>query len=614
MRYIICFFLILILSIGGFSAPKNPAPKNIPKVSSAPSSSPESAAATEQENAEAHFNAGHSLFYKGSYKEALAEFVQALSYKPDRLKARCWMAKTYYRMGYYRSAVDQSNAALKLDPKDDFPRNLRSLAQKKLAVIAGRRAAKKTAPRQMVISNETVAENSSPTSALHSSPEAINEAAASTAEAASSQKMPVIIVNKKEPQHLISLDLRNVDISSVLQVFSKETGINVVAGHDVYGKVSVILNNVTPEEALDIILKSNGYTYSREGDMVQVFSSTEPARVEELPDGTFVRTFMIDYVDPDELLTTLTKLMPEDANIYATKGSKGIIVKGNADDIKRAEVLIRSLDIPPREVMVEAKVVSVDLSEAQSLGMNHLWTNPDNTTEKLKSTGNVINSPDWFNPTDTSSTTNPSGLYYEITNQNIQSIVEALATRTGFQVLSSPKVMALNDQKAEIKTGSQLGYNVSTVTNGVVSNTVQFLDVGTKLDITPSIKSDGLIQMEIHPEISDGLIDKVTGLPSKTSTETTTQLIVKDGQVIIIGGLIRDSVQKQVHGVPVLMDVPLIGSFFKRTELTTDKSEIIVLISPHIVNQKYTAEMEGKINEVEHQRQMSPAMTLDLLR
>ena len=614
MRYIICFFLISILSFGGFAAPKNPAPKNAQPASSAPSSSAESASVTRQGNAEAHFNAGHSLFYKGSYKEALSEFIESLSYKPDSLKARCWMAKTYYRMGHYRSAVDQCNAALKLDPKDDFPRNLRSLAQKKIATSTGRRTAKRSAPQPKVISNETVAENAPKTEELPFSSEATNPYSVSTSEAASSQKMPIIITTQKEPKHLISLDLRNVDISSVLQVFSKETGINVVAGHDVYGKVSVILNNVTPEDALDIILKSNGYTYTREGDMVQVFSSTEPARVEELPDGTFVRTFMIDYVDPEELLSTLTKLMPENANIYSTKGSKAIIVKGDANDIKRAEVLIRSLDIPPREVMVEAKVVSVDLSEAQSLGMNHLWTNPDNTTEKLKSTGNVLNSPDWFNPTDTSSTTNPSGLYYEITNQNIQSIVEALATRTGFQVLSSPKVMALNDQKAEIKTGSQLGYNVSTVTNGVVSNTVEFLDVGTKLDITPSIKSDGLIQMEIHPEISDGLIDKVTGLPSKTSTETTTQLIVKDGQVIIIGGLIRDSAQKEVHGVPVLMDLPIIGAFFKRTELTTDKSEIIVLISPHIVNQKFTAEMEGKINEVEQQRQMTPAMTLDLLR
>jgi type IV pilus assembly protein PilQ len=608
MRYIVCLFLISILSFSGFSAQKTTAPKQFPQAIAAPSPSAESKTVTEQEKAEAHFTSGYSLFFKGSYNEALAEFIKMLSYKPERLKARCWMAKTYYRMGYYRSAVSQCNAALKLDPKDDFPLNLRSLAQKKLA------AKRPAMPRPTAIFNKTVAENSVQTAALPPSAEAISAASASTIEAASSQKMPVIMVKKKEPQHLISLDLRNVDISSVLQVFSKETGINVVAGQDVYGKVSVILNNVTPEDALDIILRSNGYTYTREGDMVRVFSSTEPARVEELPDGTFVRTFMIDYVDPEELLSTLTKLMPEDANIYSTKGSKGIIVKGNANDIKRAEVLIRSLDIPPREVMVEAKVVSVSLSEGQSLGMNHLWTNPDNTTEKLKSTGNVINSPDWFNPTDTSATTNPSGLYYEITNQNIQSIVEALATRTGFQVLSSPKVMALNDQKAEIKTGSQLGYNVSTVTNGVVSNTVQFLDVGTKLDITPSIKSDGLIQMEIHPEISDGLIDKVTGLPSKTSTETTTQLIVKDGQVIIIGGLIRDSVQKQVHGVPVLMDVPLIGEFFKRTELTSEKSEIIVLISPHIVNQKYTAEMEGKINEIEQMRHASPAMTLDLFR
>jgi type II secretory pathway component GspD/PulD (secretin) len=378
---------------------------------------------------------------------------------------------------------------------------------------------------------------------------------------------------------------------------------SVIAGRDVYGKVTVILNKVSPEDALDVILKSNGYTYSIDGKVVQVYSSTEPARVEELPGGIFVRTFMINYVGPDELLATLTKLMPENANIYTTQGSKTVIVKGSANDIKRAEILIRNLDIPPRQVMVEAKIIEVSLNEAQSLGMNASWTNPDNATEIAQTKG-LANQP---------TATGAMGLYYSVTNQNMTSLVETLSTRTGFNILSSPRVMAMNEQKAEIITGSKLGYYVNTVTTTGTIQNVEFMDVGTKLEITPSVKSDGMIVMNIHPEISEGSI--VNNLPQKNSTETTTQLIVKDGQTIIIGGLVRDTQQKQTKGVTVLMDIPLFGSLLKRTDITSEKREVIVLITPHIVNAKYLSEMEGKAADMEQQkRDLTPSMPLDLLR
>ncbi len=511
--------------------------------------------------AQAYFEQGYLYYLEKSYNEAIPEFVKALGFEPGMAKARYWMAKTYYQQGRYRNTINQCNAVLAIKPNYTYAKSLMARAEKKLAAVRTPKAV--TAPK----------------------------------------KEPTVTVARKRTQRLISLDLRNVDISSVLQVFSKETGISVIAGRDVYGKVTVILNNVTPENALDIILKSNGYTYTRQGNIVQVYSSTEPARVEELPGGVFVRTFIINYVGPDELLATLTKLMPENASIYTTKGSKTMVVKGSADDIRRADVLIRNLDIPPRQVMVEAKIIEVSLNESQSMGMNNSWTNPDNATQILQTKG--LANP----PTATAAT----GLYYSITDQNITSLVESLATRTGFNILSSPKVMAMNEQKAEIITGSRLGYYVNTVTTtGLVQN-VEFMDVGTKLEITPSVKSDGMIVMDIHPEISEGSI--VNNLPQKNSTETTTQLIVKDGQTIIIGGLIRDTQKKDVKGVPVLMDVPILGAMFKRTDITSEKREIIVLITPRIVNSKYIEEMEIKAADMERQkREITPSMPVDLLR
>jgi type II secretory pathway component GspD/PulD (secretin) len=230
-------------------------------------------------------------------------------------------------------------------------------------------------------------------------------------------------------------------------------------------------------------------------------------------------------------------------------------------------------------------------------------TNPDGSI----STGQTINLAD--SPTAVGAT----GLYYTVTNTDMTSLVNALATRTGFNILSSPKVIALNNQKAEIITGSRLGYKIKTVTTTGMIESVEFLDVGTKLVMTPSIKSDGQIVMEIHPEISEGSI--INDLPQKNSTETTTKLIVKDGQTIVIGGLIRDTSKKEVKGVPILMDIPLIGMAFKSTNLTSEKKEVVVLITPHIYNAKLESEMDKKSSEIlSDKKDLSPVMPLDLAR
>jgi type IV pilus secretin PilQ/predicted competence protein len=578
MRYAICFLIVFTAATAAFPASSNVVSTSPVKTSQAKVQAPGT-------RAQEYFSQGYLYYLEKSYTEAIPEFVKALRFQPNMVKARYWMAKTYYELGRYKNTVNQCSAALAVAPRYKSARSLMLRAQKRLDARTSSRA------RTYRTRRRTAAR----TAAIR--PAAISSAA-KTPETRSEARTVI-----RDSQRPISLDLRNVDISSVLQILSRETGLSIIAGSDVYGKVTAILNNVPPQQALDIILKSNGYTYARQGDVVQVFSSSEPARVEELPGGVFVRTFIINYVGPDELLATLTKLMPEDASIYTTKGSKTVVIKGTADDLKRAEVLIRNLDIPPRQVMVEAKIIEVDLNETSALGINNAWTNPNNATQTLQTVG--LANP----PTGTGAT----GLFYSITDQNITTLVEALSTRTGFNILSSPKVMALNEQKAEILTGSELGYYVNTVTTtGLVQN-VEFMDVGTKLDITPSVKSDGMIIMDIHPEISDGSI--VNNLPQKNSTETTTQLIVKDGQTIVIGGLIRDTQQKEVKGVPVLMDVPFFGELLKRTDYTSEKKEIIVLMTPHIMNSKYIEEMEGNITDMERQRKdLTPSMPLDLVR
>ncbi len=555
MKRLLIISLIAFISIAAAASP------NL-GVGTSPNQGVGASAATDAERAQSYFRQGYLYYSENNYADAAPEFIKALKLDPKMAKAYYWLAKTNYKAGEYKRAIANCDAALSLDPKLPGVKDLQRSANAKLP-----------APKPV---------------------------AAATASRAKVLPAPA---EKTAKKRTITLDLRNVEISSVLQVFSSETGMNIIAGRDVYGKVTVMVKDMDPNEALDMILRSNGFQYTKEGNTIKVYSSGEPPRVEELPDGTFVRTFVINYIVAAELQDTLKKLMPETANIYTTGGSKTIVVKGSANDIRKAEILIRNLDIPPRQVMVEAKIVEVSLTESQHMGVNASHTNPENATEVVQTVGLA------GGPTDATAV----GLYYTITDASIPALLEVYANRTGFNILSSPKVLAMNDQKAEIITGSRLGYKVKTITTTGMVESVEFLDVGTKLVITPSIKSDGLIVMDIHPEISDGAI--VNELPQKNSTETTTKLIVKDGQTIVIGGLVRDTSQKSVKGVPILMDLPILGMLFKRTELISEKKEVIILITPRILDAKLAAEMESKITEIEKARKdITPSMPLDLAK
>ncbi len=365
-------------------------------------------------------------------------------------------------------------------------------------------------------------------------------------------------------------------------------------GKDVHGTVTVSLKNVTPQEALQIILEANDYTLVKEGNVLIVvpFPGAEkgaPVETELSEPGSKVQTraFDIYYIDPLDLKNTLTSLMPQELNIYHTKGSKTLVLEGPPPLVKKAARVIRKLDARPEQVMVEARIIEVNNQGEQKMGVNLTKTNPDNPTEVLTTKGLAAY------PTAATAT----GLYYNITSENVETLIEALSQKSGFNLLSAPKVLATHGQKAEIITGDRLGYKVSTITTTGLVESVEFLDVGTKLVFTPQIKDNGYILMDVHPEVSEGSI--VDGLPQKRTTETTTKLMVKDGQTIVIGGLIKDKSQQVNKGDPFISELPILGIPFRRMEITTEKKELIVLLTPHLISTRVIEEMAKPAQKLE---------------
>jgi len=167
-------------------------------------------------------------------------------------------------------------------------------------------------------------------------------------------------------------------------------------------------------------------------------------------------------------------------------------------------------------------------------------------------------------------------------------------------ILAAPQIMALDGETARLQVGDRLGFRVTTTTETSSLQSIEFLEVGTVMEVTPHIAKDGLIRMEINPKVSNGVVS-VLGLPSEQTTEVATQMIVEDGSTIVIGGLLNATKGRIRSQIPFLGDLPLVGWLFGRNTWVDDKSELVVLITPHIVGPNPSPYMQNKIDAARQQ-------------
>ena len=251
---------------------------------------------------------------------------------------------------------------------------------------------------------------------------------------------------------------------------------------------------------------------------------------------------------------------------------------------------------PPLQVQVEARLIELkagsgDTTKPSALGAS--W--------KVKSTKDAS---DYLqlSTTDTLTAAASSlGIYAQLLSGNVDVYLSALEKTIGYDLVASPWITALNHEEAEILIGSKYGYKTTlTTTTGTMQN-IEFLEVGTKLKFTPHINDDGYIIMEISPSVSEGQI--VNELPQENTTESKNKVLVKDGQSVVIGGLTKNYTSQVETGVPLLMQIPFLGALFRRTEIISEKREIMVIITPHIVTPEFLTQMAEQAQQLDTRRQ-----------
>ena len=195
-----------------------------------------------------------------------------------------------------------------------------------------------------------------------------------------------------------------------------------------------------------------------------------------------------------------------------------------------------------------------------------------------------------------------SGLRLGITSGDVAAFITALETITDTTVLANPKILAVNKQLGQVYIGQKIGYTSSTTqTQTSTTQQVEFLDTGTKLSFRPYIGDDGYIRMDIHPKDSSGTL-KTNEIPDEFSTELATNIMVRDGETVVIGGLFRDVVVTSRSQIPLLGDLPLVGAVFRGTTDTVTRQEVIVLLTPHIIDDPNETDGTAREDDVQRKR------------
>ena len=414
----------------------------------------------------------------------------------------------------------------------------------------------------------------------------------------------------------LSIHIQDADIREVLEMISEQGGLNILAANSVQGRVSASLNGVDIDTALAAILKSTGYTVRREGKFVFVGTATDLQLMDESVDKLGARIYRPNYIKATELQLLIQPLLtpnvgicsvssaseigigPDDNNVGGDTfaGGEAVLVRDFEAVLAQVDQVFEELDERPKQVAIEAMILSVKLNDKNTFGVDFALLR-DQANVRLVS-GRPL--------ADLAEMKFDGGLKFGFLDSSLGVFVTALEQIGDTDVIATPRLMCINKHRAQILIGAQLGYVNTTLTETSTAQNVQFLEIGTQLRLRPFISSDGLIRMEVHPELSTGSVRVVEGftLPDKELTQVTTNVMVRDGCTMIIGGLMREDLSTTTSQIPLLGSAPGIGFLFRQKVESQERREIIVLITPHIVYEPQDYE-EGERGASEFHRHHS---------
>jgi type IV pilus assembly protein PilQ len=407
----------------------------------------------------------------------------------------------------------------------------------------------------------------------------------------------------------ISVNLKDVDLKDFFRLIHEISGLNIVVDPDVSGSVTLVLIDVPWDQALDIVLRNNGLSSTLEGNVLRIATRSrlkseqeetrDLAKAREEAAEPVVVTRQLSYAQAAELEPTLKKFLTSRGEIIRDARTNTLIIRDVPAVIPRMDDIIKQLDRKSLQVEIEARVVQASRAFSRELGTNLAFSAGTGNRRSVVGGGLAQSSPfgpgflppplivggtQGQQPLVTNFPGTPtSALLFGNTWANValDVILSAAENRNIAKILSKPRVITQNNVQAEIKQGTRIP--VQTVVNNTIST--QFIDVPLRLLVKPQITAEGTIFLDIVIEKTaiDPGIARINGIPALATVQATTQVLLDDGGTVVIGGIMLTDNSTTTDQVPVLGSIPVIGYLFKRTRWSTSTQELLLFVTPRIL-------------------------------
>ncbi len=401
----------------------------------------------------------------------------------------------------------------------------------------------------------------------------------------------------------LSLNFQNVDVRRLLQVIGEFTGMNMVVSDSVGGSITLILKDVPWDQALDIIMQQKGLDMRKNGNVILIAPREEIATKEKLEfeskaqigdlEPLQTESFQMNYIKAKDMQSLLTDpkqpLLSKRGSANTEDRSNILFVRDTPSRLEEVRAMIAKVDIPSRQVMIEARIVEAGDSFAKNLGVRMLWNQTDRSGAVTVGGGQnfsgQLNSASLVNLPATPRSGTPGAMSFTLFNiaqtQFLNLEVSALEADGRGKVISSPRVMTANQVEAIIEQGVEIPYQQAT-SSGATS--VSFRKANLSLKVMPQITPDGRISMklDVNKDTPNTRLSTGAGVAIDTK-HVKTEVLIDNGGTVVIGGIYTQEVRNNTTRIPFFGDLPYIGFLFKNREWIDDKTELLVFVTPRIV-------------------------------
>ncbi|SEO35374.1 secretin N-terminal domain-containing protein [Propionispora vibrioides] len=392
----------------------------------------------------------------------------------------------------------------------------------------------------------------------------------------------------------ISLNFIQEDIRIVLHTLSLLSGVNMIIDESAAKDsptITVRMENVSLDTAIDLIAQAKGLTYHKVDNTI-IFERADVA------DSAVIK---LQYVTAPDMKDTITSAAEGlKVKVETDIPSNSLLVTGSSLGISRIKQIVGELDKRLQQVELEAKVVAISKSATKDLGISWTWDETPKSVEYDPPTYSYDSDTGKYVMTDQGTITRHAsssvgggypgiiqfgsspinGLPYEF---YYSAKINALVSKGNAKILSQPKVITVNGKQARILIGDRIPVQTNTVANGTTSTSTTYIDTGIKLTYTPVVGADGQITANVRTEVSTPQLVSDIKQYQITTREAETNVRMKDGETMVIGGLIGSQESKTITKVPFLGDLPILGSLFKSVSNTGSESEIVIFLTAHVL-------------------------------